>query len=100
MDEARFSRRRLLQPFRGAHAEGVHRYAAVHEAVRLREVHGDNLRGQRDDTRLPQREEVFQQGVRRPGQEREGHDGMVSRLQAPPDAQRPRGHHNVLSHRG
>lgn len=48
-----------------AHAEGVHRHAAVHEAVRLREVHGDKLRGQRDDTRLPQREEVFQQGVRR-----------------------------------
>lgn len=100
MGEARFSRRRLLQPFREAHAEGVHRHAAVHEAVRLREVHGDKLRGQRDDTRLPQREEVFQQGVRRLGQEREGHDGMMPRLQTPPDVQRPRGHHNVLSHRG
>ena len=62
-------------------------------------MHRHHVRGQHNDTRVPQRPQVHEQGVRGAGKGREGDDGLVSRLQAAPYVQRPRRHHNVLSHR-
>ena len=74
----------LLQPLRGADAEGLCQADALHEDVRLRTVHRDHVRRQHDDTGVPQCQETFQQGVRGHCQGRQGHDGMVPRLQAAP----------------
>ena len=90
---------RLIQPLRGAGTEGVPFDDAVHEAARLREMHRHHVRGQHHDTRVPQRQEVYEQGVRGAGQRRERHDGMVPRFQATPAVQRLRGGHNILPYR-
>lgn len=46
--------------------------------------------------RVPQPQEVYEQGFRRSGPRRERYDGMVPRLQAASAVQRRRGHHNLL----
>ena len=48
------------------------------------------------DSRVPQPQEVYEQGFRRSGPRRERYDGMVPRLQAASAVQRRRGHHNLL----
>lgn len=90
----------LIQPLCRTDAEGVLSDDAFHEAVRLRQMYRYHVRGQYHDSRVPQHQEVYEQGFRRPGQRRERHDGMVPRLQATSAVQRFRGYHNLLPDKG
>lgn len=91
---------RLVQPLRRVGTEGFPADDAFHEAARLREMYRHHLRRQYHDPRVPQRPQVFQQGVRRARQGWERHDGMVPRFQAAPAVQRFGRGHNILPHRG
>ena len=94
------SRRLVLQPFRRAYAPRVHEDARVHEALRFRALQRHNVRRQYDDTRVRQPPSLCKQGVRRRCNGRQGHNGMVSRLQAALPVQRQRKNPNILSYRG
>lgn len=97
--EGGFPDGRVLQPLRGAHAARVLPDDAVHESRGFRQMFRGKLRRQHDDTRMPQPSPLCQQGLQGRGHRRQGHDGLVPRLQAPPAVQRPWGSHDILSYR-
>ena len=98
--ERLFSGCGFIQPLCRTDAEGVLSDDAFHEAVRLRQMYRHHVCGQHHDSRVPQYQEVYEQGFRRSGQRRERHDGMVPRLQAASAVQRFWRHHNLLPDRG
>lgn len=61
-------------------AKGILSDDAFHEVVRLRQMYRHYVRGQYHDSRVPQPQEVYEQGFRRSGPRRERYDGMVPRF--------------------
>ena len=98
--EGLFSGCGLIQPLCRTDAEGVLPDDAFHEAVRLRQMHWHHVCGQHHDSRVPQHQEVYEQGFHRSGQRRERYDGVVPWFQAAPAVQRFRRYHNILPDRG
>ena len=94
--ERLFSGCGFIQPLRRTDAKGILSDDAFHEVVRLRQMYRHYVRGQYHDSRVPQPQEVYEQGFRRSVPRRERYDGMVPRLQAASAVQRRRGHHNLL----